>query len=80
VTKHGNYISCLLAVGWLTEILYCRLSRDDGADKERSITNQRQMLKRYAKENVFHVYDEYVDDSFNGTIIKVLDLIVCLKI
>ena len=41
--------------------LYSRLSRDDGLDKEsNSIANQREMLKRYAKENKFYVYDEYI--------------------
>lgn len=48
--------------------LYCRLSRDDGVDKEsNSIINQREMLKRYAKEHGFPVYDEYIDDGFSGT-------------
>jgi len=48
--------------------LYCRLSRDDGDDKEsNSIVNQREMLKRYAKEHGFQVYDEYIDDGFSGT-------------
>lgn len=48
--------------------LYSRLSRDDGLDKEsNSIANQREMLKRYAKENKFYVYDEYIDDGFSGT-------------
>lgn len=48
--------------------LYCRLSRDDGVDKEsNSIINQREMLKRYAKEHSFPVYDEYIDDGFSGT-------------
>lgn len=48
--------------------LYCRLSRDDGVDKEsNSIINQREMLKRYAKEHGFQVYDEYIDDGFSGT-------------
>lgn len=49
-------------------VLYSRLSRDDGLDKEsNSIANQREMLKRYAKENKFYVYDEYIDDGFSGT-------------
>ena len=45
-----------------------RLSRDDGGDAEsNSITTQRQMLRRYAKENGFTVYDEYIDDGYSGT-------------
>ena len=48
--------------------LYYRLSRDDGGDAEsNSIITQRQMLTRYAKEQGFTVYDEYVDDGISGT-------------
>jgi len=48
--------------------LLCRLSRDDGGDAEsNSITTQRQMLRRYAKEQGFQVYDEYIDDGVSGT-------------
>ena len=51
-----------------TAALYCRLSRDDGGDAEsNSITTQRQMLNRYAKEQEFTVYDEYLDDGISGT-------------
>ena len=51
-----------------TAALYCRLSRDDGGDAEsNSIITQRQMLRRYAKEQGFTVYDEYVDDGISGT-------------
>jgi len=48
--------------------IYCRLSRDDGGDSEsNSIITQRQMLRRYAKEQGFMVHDEYVDDGISGT-------------
>jgi len=48
--------------------LYYRLSRDDGNDAEsNSIGTQRTMLQRYAKEQGFTVYDEYVDDGWSGT-------------
>lgn len=48
--------------------LYERLSRDDGGDAEsNSIITQRQMLRRYAKEQGFTVYDEYTDDGISGT-------------
>jgi len=48
--------------------IYCRLSRDDGTDSEsNSIGNQREMLRRYAKENGFNIYSEYVDDGYTGT-------------
>ena len=52
----------------ITAAIYCRLSRDDGVDGEsNSIGNQRAMLQRYAKENGFIVFSEYVDDGFTGT-------------
>ncbi len=47
--------------------LYCRLSRDDGGDYEsNSISNQRDILRRYAVEHGFTIYDEYVDDGISG--------------
>ena len=49
--------------------LYIRLSREDG-DKEESssITNQREILKRYVNENEnFFIIKEYVDDGWTGT-------------
>jgi len=43
--------------------IYCRLSRDDGGDAEsNSISSQRMMLSRFAKEQGFQVYSEYIDD------------------
>lgn len=51
-----------------TAAIYCRLSRDDGGDAEsNSISTQKAMLQRYAKENGFTVYSEYVDDGWSGT-------------
>ncbi|GAA6409385.1 MULTISPECIES: recombinase family protein [Blautia] len=48
--------------------LYMRLSRDDDGDNESSsITNQRKMLRAYAQENRYLVYDEYIDDGVSGT-------------
>lgn len=48
--------------------VYCRLSRDDGGDCEsNSIVTQKQMLRRFAQEQGFSVYDEYVDDGISGT-------------
>ena len=49
--------------------LYMRLSREDG-DKEESssVTNQREMLKRYVSEQEnFFIVQEYVDDGYTGT-------------
>ena len=48
--------------------LYCRLSRDDGADGDsNSVANQKRMLSKYAKENGFVNTRFYVDDGFTGT-------------
>lgn len=46
--------------------LYLRLSKDDG-DKEESesITNQRRILRAYAEENKFIIYNEYIDDGYS---------------
>lgn len=48
--------------------LYLRLSKDDG-DKEESesISNQRKILRAYAEENGYIIYDEYIDDGYSGT-------------
>ena len=48
--------------------LYCRLSRDDGADGDsNSISNQKRMLSKYAKEQGFDNTRFYVDDGYTGT-------------
>ena len=48
--------------------VYCRLSVDDGEDRESmSISNQREMLTRYCKENGFVIVDVYADDGYTGT-------------
>ena len=48
--------------------LYCRLSRDDGtAGDSNSISNQKRMLKKYAKENGFPNTRFYIDDGYTGT-------------
>ena len=48
--------------------LYCRLSRDDGTDNEsNSITNQKKLLQKYAKEHSFGNTRYYVDDGYTGT-------------
>ena len=44
--------------------LYCRLSRDDESEGEsNSITNQKNILARYAKENGFQNTKFFVDDG-----------------
>ena len=48
--------------------LYCRLSRDDELQGEsNSITNQRSILEKYAKENGFRNTRVFVDDGWSGT-------------
>ncbi len=48
--------------------LYCRLSRDDEQEGEsNSITNQKSILEKYAKENGFKNIKFFVDDGFSGT-------------
>lgn len=51
--------------------LYIRLSREDiKSAKElesESITNQRDLLMRFVKENNLKLYDCYVDDGYTGT-------------
>ena len=54
---------------WLCAI-YIRLSVEDGDDKEESnsISNQRQLLNDFVKQNIeLSVYDYYADDGYSGT-------------
>ena len=51
-----------------TTALYCRLSRDDGAETEsNSIANQKRMLEKKAKEYGLKNTRCYVDDGYTGT-------------
>ena len=48
--------------------LYCRLSQDDGRDGEsNSISNQKDILSKYAKENGYLYPEFFVDDGISGT-------------
>ncbi len=48
--------------------IYLRLSNEDEKIGESgSITNQREILKKYAKDNALRVVEEYIDDGFSGT-------------
>ena len=48
--------------------MYIRLSREDGDKQEsESISNQRNILQRYVKENNLCFVKEYVDDGVSGT-------------
>ena len=47
--------------------LYCRLSRDDELQGEsNSITNQKSIVEKYAKENGFKNIKFFVDDGSSG--------------
>ncbi len=48
--------------------LYLRLSQEDERQGESlSIENQRTILRKYALEHGFQIYDEYIDDGISGT-------------
>ena len=48
--------------------LYCRLSQEDANEGDsNSITNQRQMLERYARERGYNNIRFYIDDGVSGT-------------
>ena len=48
--------------------LYCRLSRDDEQlGESNSITNQKSILSKYAKENNFTNTQFFIDDGYSGT-------------
>ena len=48
--------------------LYCRLSRDDGADGDsNSVTNQKRLLTGFADAQPdIESYEYYVDDGYSG--------------
>ena len=51
-----------------TAVLYCRLSRDDNMDCEsNSITNQKKILQKVAKEKGYTETLFFVDDEISGT-------------
>ena len=41
--------------------LYMRLSKDDGKSESRSISSQREILRNFASEKGFLIFDEYID-------------------
>ena len=48
--------------------IYLRLSKDDGMSSEsNSITNQRELILSYVKNNEMEIVKEYVDDGYSGT-------------
>ena len=50
------------------DAIYCRLSRDDAQNGEsNSISNQRELLLRYAKENGYTNPCVFIDDGYSGT-------------
>lgn len=44
--------------------MYIRLSKEDGDKQEsESVTNQRNLILRYMKENKLTLFNEYIDDG-----------------
>ena len=44
--------------------MYIRLSKEDGDKQEsESITNQRNLIHRYIKENNLEIFGEYINDG-----------------
>lgn len=44
--------------------MYIRLSKEDGDKQEsESVTNQRNLILRYVKDNNLELFDEYIDDG-----------------
>lgn len=44
--------------------MYIRLSKEDGDKQEsESVTNQRNLILRYIKDNKLELIDEYIDDG-----------------
>ncbi len=63
-TKNTNYNDG----GDKITALYCRLSVDDSVDGEsNSITNQKDILGRYAKQHGYKNPQFYIDDGYSGT-------------
>lgn len=54
-----------------TAALYCRLSRDDNLDTEsNSISNQKKLLQKAAREKGYSDTLFFVDDGITGTTMK----------
>lgn len=48
--------------------VYCRLSSEDGSDRESmSIGNQKALLCDYVKRQGWEIHDVYIDDGYSGT-------------
>lgn len=47
---------------------YIRLSKEDEGNKaeSESVSNQREMIKEYARKKGFEIYDYYIDDGYSG--------------
>ena len=47
--------------------MYIRLSKEDGDKQEsESVTNQRNLILRYIKDNKLELIDEYIDDGVSS--------------
>lgn len=48
--------------------LYCRLSRDDGAEGDsNSVANQKKYLEEYARQKGLRNIRHFYDDGYSGT-------------
>ena len=64
--KQSKEINNILQINKITA-LYLRLSRDDDLEGEsNSISNQKTLLTRYAKENGFKNVKIFIDDGISG--------------
>lgn len=47
---------------------YIRLSKEDEGNKveSESVSNQREIIREYARKNGFEIYDYYIDDGYSG--------------
>jgi len=51
---------------------YCRLSKDDDirGGESASISSQKEIIEKYARDNGWHIRAWYIDDGFSGTNFK----------
>ena len=63
-----NFLGAVKQIKYRVAI-YIRLSKEDIDKHEESlsITNQKNVLKSYVKENEYELYDIYIDDGYTGT-------------
>jgi DNA invertase Pin-like site-specific DNA recombinase len=69
--SYGELQRFIFSGGKMNTAIYLRLSNDDSANAEsNSISNQRDLLSRYAAEHNYGICGEYVDDGYSGLTFK----------